>query len=136
MITFDSGVSSSWWQPHLKSNLLNTFEPFMFCNSSSMVEMGAWLRIIALFAILMSIHKLMSSPAFGTITTRYTYGVVASTGSIMFLSNSSLILSATLSLKLNGVQLRGWATGLTLGFMYRVTCLDFKFPSNLKTFEY
>ena len=82
------------------------------------------------FFLLMLMHK-----AIGTIT-GFTHGVGLSTGSIMSLSNSFLILSDTLPLKLNGVRLKVWAAGLTLGSMYRVTLLDFNFLTPPKTLGY
>ena len=80
VISLDSGLSSNWWYPHLRSNLLKTFEPFIVCNTSSTVGIGYRLLMIAWFACLMSMYRRISPLFFGTISTGLTQGAGPSTG--------------------------------------------------------
>ena len=103
--SLDCGLNSNWWYPHLRSNLLKTLEPFMVCNTSSTVGIGYRLRMIAWFACLMSTHRRISPLFFGIITTGLTPGARPSTGSIIPMSNSSVVLSRIFPLRLNGILL-------------------------------
>ena len=89
VICRDSELSSNWWYPHFKSNLLKTLEPFILCSSSSTVGIGYLPRTMALFACLISMQSRMSPSAFGMITTGFTHGVGPSTSSIISQFNNS-----------------------------------------------
>ena len=125
VISLDFGLNSNWWYPHLRSNLLKTLEPFMVCNTSSTVGIGYRIRMIAWFACLVSTHKRISLLFFGMITG-------PSTGSIISMSNSSVVLSRIFPLRLNGILLKGCAIGFTVGSISSGICFVFQFSDTLK----
>ncbi len=73
-----------------------------------------YLSLIAQLACRMSRQSLISELAFDTITTGLTHGVGPFTSSIMPISRSYFIFSSTGPLRLNGILLKGWATGWTV----------------------
>ena len=92
--------------------------------------------MIAWFACLMSTHRQISPLFFGTISTGLTQGAGPSTGSIIPMSNSSVVLSRIFPLRLNGILLKGCAIGFTVGSISRDICLFFKFPTPSNTYGY
>ena len=132
----DSGESSSWWYPHLRSSLENTLLPLMLWLISSKVGIGCLPLRIASLALRMSMQRRMSPPDFGTTTIALTHGVGPYAGSVRSSSMSSSIFSSNFDLMLNGVLRIGYATGFTLGSMWSCTARSFNFPTPLKTSAY
>ena len=110
-----TSFNSSRWNPMVRSSLVNTGLPLSSLSTSSIVGIRCLECSIAVLAILISTHILMSPFCLGMMTIRLTHGVGPSTLSMMSISSSSVGFSSTLLQRLYGTHLHGCPTNFASG---------------------
>ena len=115
VISRDSSASSTWWNLHLRSSLLNTVDPLKSWRTSSMVGISCLSLTIASLALRMFTQMRMSPSGLDT-TTRSDNHVVGAfeTSSMISFSSSSSSFFSTFSRRPNGKRRTGCAIGCTV----------------------